>query len=122
MVGVNGTSPAFLHFGGEQELNDLWATWARSSPTIRAPRSEKCTRIWASALKATPHNNTVDSDSYKKTINDPTPGSVVTIFTPDTTRHPIAILKYALERKIHVLVTKPATKLLEHHQDFIAFA
>jgi hypothetical protein len=38
----------------------------------------------------------------------------VTIFTPDTTHYPIAL--YAIERGIHVLVTKPAVKLLEHHQ------
>ena len=31
--------------------------------------------------------------------------------------YPIA--KYALERKLHVLVTKPATQLLSHHIDLI---
>jgi D-galacturonate reductase len=44
----------------------------------------------------------------------------VIIFTPDPTHYPIAM--YALERKIHVLVTKPATQLLEHHQDLIDIA
>jgi len=29
---------------------------------------------------------------------------------------------YALERKIHVLVTKPATQLLEHHQELVEVA
>jgi D-galacturonate reductase len=48
------------------------------------------------------------------------PGDAVIIFTPDPTHHPIA--KYALERKLHVLVTKPATKLLEHHQELIELA
>lgn len=41
------------------------------------------------------------------------PGSAITIFTPDTTHFPIAL--YAIQRGIHVLITKPATKLLSHH-------
>lgn len=41
------------------------------------------------------------------------PGDAVTIFTPDTTHYPIAL--YAIERGIHVMITKPAVKLLEHH-------
>lgn len=47
-------------------------------------------------------------------------GSAITIFTPDTTHYPIAL--YAIERGIHVLVTKPAVKLLEHHQQLLAAA
>lgn len=46
--------------------------------------------------------------------------SLVTIFTPDTTHYPIAL--YAIERGIHVLITKPAVKLLEHHQNLLAKA
>lgn len=45
---------------------------------------------------------------------------VVTIFTPDTTHFPIAL--YAIKRGIHVLVTKPAVKLLEHHQQLLEAA
>lgn len=45
---------------------------------------------------------------------------LVTIFTPDTTHYPIAL--YAVERGIHVLVTKPAVKLLEHHQQLLEAA
>lgn len=29
---------------------------------------------------------------------------------------------YAIERGIHVLITKPAVKLLEHHQELLAAA
>lgn len=36
------------------------------------------------------------------------------------THYPIA--KYAIERKLHVLVTKPATQLLSHHNELIALA
>lgn len=42
------------------------------------------------------------------------------MFTPDPTHYPIAL--YAIERGIHVLLTKPAVKLLEHHQTLLAKA
>ena len=46
------------------------------------------------------------------------PGDAITIFTPDTTHYPIAL--YAIQRHIHVLITKPATKLLSHHQELLS--
>ena len=54
-----------------------------------------------------------DPDAYKAAIDALSPGDAITIFTPDTTHYPIAL--YAIQRGIHVLITKPATKLLEHH-------
>jgi D-galacturonate reductase len=56
----------------------------------------------------------------KAAIDELSPGDAVIIFTPDPSHYPIAM--YALERKIHVLVTKPATQLLEHHQELIETA
>lgn len=53
----------------------------------------------------------------KSAIDALSPGDAIIIFTPDPSHYPIAL--YALERKIHVLVTKPATKLLSHHQELI---
>ena len=47
-------------------------------------------------------------------------GDAITIFTPDSTHYPIAL--YAIERGIHVLITKPATKLLEEHVDLLTKA
>ncbi|KAJ3516778.1 hypothetical protein NLJ89_g909 [Agrocybe chaxingu] len=72
-----------------------------------------------------PKNNLVDADAYKMAIDKMSPGEAVIIFTPDThvyeaTHFPIAI--YAIERGLHVLVTKPATKLLAHHNELIAAA
>ena len=60
-----------------------------------------------------PSDDTVDPNSYKAAIDALTPGDAITIFTPDTTHYPIAL--YAIERKIHVMITKPAVKLLSHH-------
>ena len=59
-----------------------------------------------------------DPDAYKAAIDALSPGDAITIFTPDTTHYPIAL--YAIERGIHVLITKPATKLLEHHQHLLS--
>ena len=67
-----------------------------------------------------PANNTKDADAYKTAIDALKPGDAITIFTPDTTHYPIAL--YAIEKGIHVLITKPAVKLLEHHQALIEAA
>jgi len=61
-----------------------------------------------------------DPDAYKTAIDALPPHSAVTIFTPDTTHYPIAL--YAIERGHHVLITKPATKLLSHHLALLAAA
>ena len=47
-------------------------------------------------------------------------GDAITIFTPDPTHFPIAL--YAIERGIHVMITKPAVKTLEHHVTLIEAA
>lgn len=60
-----------------------------------------------------PADDKTDPDAYKAAINALEPGSAITIFTPDPTHFPIAL--YAIQRKIHVLITKPATKFLSDH-------
>ena len=60
-----------------------------------------------------PADDAKDPDSYKTAIDALKAGDAITIFTPDTTHYPIAL--YAIERGIHVMITKPAVKLLEHH-------
>ena len=47
-------------------------------------------------------------------------GDAITIFTPDDTHFDIAM--YAINKGIHVLVTKPAVKTLEHHQELVRAA
>ncbi|KAL8276314.1 hypothetical protein RQP46_011280 [Phenoliferia psychrophenolica] len=61
-----------------------------------------------------------DPDAYKAAIDALPRGSAITIFTPDTTHHAIAL--YAIRRGIHVLVTKPATKTLADHLDLVKAA
>ncbi|KAL9087454.1 MAG: hypothetical protein Q9159_003591 [Coniocarpon cinnabarinum] len=61
-----------------------------------------------------------DIEAYKKAIDSLNPGDACTIFSPDPTHYPIAL--YAIERGVHVLLTKPATKLLAHHIDLLVKA
>ncbi|KAM0753294.1 NAD(P)-binding protein [Meredithblackwellia eburnea MCA 4105] len=58
-----------------------------------------------------------DPEAYKAAIDKLPKGSAITIFTPDSTHHAIAL--YAIERGIHVLVTKPATQKLADHLDLV---
>lgn len=67
-----------------------------------------------------PANDVRDGDAYKTAIDALSPGDAITIFTPDTTHFPIAM--YAIVRKIHVLITKPAVKTLAHHLELLKAA
>lgn len=67
-----------------------------------------------------PDNDSVDPDAFKKAIDALSPGDAITIFTPDPTHFPIAL--YAIERGIHVMITKPAVKLLADHIKLIEAA
>jgi D-galacturonate reductase len=101
MVGTNGTKfPAIrehLHKNIQQVYNNL-----------------------DTSFDSYPANDVKDPDSYKTAIDALSKGDAITIFTPDTTHYPIAL--YAIERGIHVMITKPAVKLLEHHQNLIEAA
>jgi D-galacturonate reductase len=65
------------------------------------------------SFESYPADDAKDPDAYKTAIDALSPGDAITIFTPDTTHYPIAL--YAIERGIHVMITKPAVKTLEHH-------
>lgn len=67
-----------------------------------------------------PADGVRDAESYKGAIDSLGKGDAITIFTPDTTHFPIAL--YAIERGIHVMITKPAVKLLAEHQALIEAA
>ena len=60
---------------------------------------------------------TRDPEAYKVAIDALSPGDAISIFTPDTIHYAIAL--YAIRRGIHVLITKPAVKLLSDHQDLL---
>lgn len=61
-----------------------------------------------------PADNIVDATSYLQAIEHFKRGDVVTIFTPDDTHFDIALA--CIRHGLHVMITKPAVKTLEHHK------
>jgi D-galacturonate reductase len=61
-----------------------------------------------------PADHEINENAYISALDDFEPGDAVTIFTPDDTHFDIAMA--AVERGLHVLVTKPCVMTLEHHQ------
>ncbi|HIG52716.1 MAG TPA: Gfo/Idh/MocA family oxidoreductase [Candidatus Handelsmanbacteria bacterium] len=55
-----------------------------------------------------------DPNAYQAALDTMSPGDLVTIFTPDDTHGEIALA--AIERGLHVLVTKPPVKTLKEHR------
>jgi D-galacturonate reductase len=89
-------------------------------PAIRQHLESNISKVYNGldvAFTAYPEGEKRDPEAYKTAIDALKPGSAITIFTPDTTHFEIAL--YAIQRKIHVLITKPATKTLEHHYKLI---
>ena len=85
-------------------------------PAIRAHLQKNISQTYNNldvTFDSFPSDTSTDPDAYKTAIDALVKGSAVAIFTPDTTHFPIAM--YAIERGHHVLITKPATKLLSHH-------
>ncbi|KAJ3526755.1 hypothetical protein NMY22_g10044 [Coprinellus aureogranulatus] len=118
MVGVNGGKfPAIRqhldkNIGGVYKDMDL--TWVPSRFGLVAETEAE------SSFEEYPKEGKVDPEAYKAAIDDLKPGDAVIIFTPDSTHFPIAL--YAIERGLHVLVTKPAVQKLEHHNTLIEAA
>ncbi|KAL1835834.1 hypothetical protein VTJ49DRAFT_6024 [Mycothermus thermophilus] len=101
MVGVNGTK----------------------FPAIREHLHKNISLVYNNldtSFESYPADDKVDPEAYKTAIDTLSPGDAITIFTPDTTHYPIAL--YAIERGVHVLITKPAVKLLEHHLSLLEAA
>ncbi|KAL2136906.1 hypothetical protein VTI74DRAFT_67 [Chaetomium olivicolor] len=92
-------------------------------PAIREHLHKNITEVYNNldtSFESYPADDVKDPDAYKTAIDALSPGDAITIFTPDTTHYPIAL--YAIERGIHVMITKPAVKLLEHHLALLAAA
>lgn len=61
-----------------------------------------------------PEDGPRDPLAYKEALDSFDPGDACTVFTPDDTHFDVAI--EAIQRGIHVLVTKPVVKTLEEHR------
>ncbi|KAK6189250.1 hypothetical protein LQW54_013469 [Pestalotiopsis sp. IQ-011] len=122
-VGVVGLTLFDLRRRGKVGKLSMVGTNGTKFPAIRQHLDKNITQVYNSldtSFDSFPANDTKDPDAYKAAIDALSPGDAITIFTPDTTHYPIAL--YAIERGIHVLVTKPAVKTLEHHQELIEAA
>jgi D-galacturonate reductase len=92
----------------------------RKYPAIRSHLQQNIAQAYKDldvSFDSYPKDTETDPEAYKIAIDKLHPGDAVVIFTPDNTHY--AIARYAIERRLHVLVTKPATQLLSHHLDLI---
>ena len=93
-------------------MDDLIAVWRH--PKSFADDIQIEVRHVRSFCDTFPREGVVDPRAYLEAIKTFSPGSCVTIFTPDDTHFEIALA--CINHGLHVLVTKPAVKTLEHHQ------
>lgn len=86
-------------------------------PQIREHLKKMITDVYNldMTMKSFPRDSEVNPDAYLTSFDSLRPGDAVTIFTPDDTHFKIA--KAAIERGLHVLVTKPAVMTLEQHHE-----
>ncbi|KDQ11622.1 hypothetical protein BOTBODRAFT_35283 [Botryobasidium botryosum FD-172 SS1] len=122
-VGVVGLTLFDLRRRGKVDQLGMVGVNGGKFPQIRQHLDEKIGQVYKDldlSFKSYPDEDKVDPEAYKSAIDALSPGDAVIIFTPDSTHYPIAA--HALKRKLHVLVTKPATQLLTHHQELIELA
>jgi D-galacturonate reductase len=122
-VGVVGLTLFDLRRRGKVGKLSMVGTNGTKYPAIRQHLETNIQKVYNGldvSFDSYPANDVKDPDAYKAAIDALSPGDAITIFTPDPTHYPIAL--YAIERKIHVLITKPAVKTLEHHQALLEAA
>ncbi|KAK5690331.1 hypothetical protein LTR17_025959 [Elasticomyces elasticus] len=116
-VGVVGLTLFDLRRRGKVDKLSMVGTSGNKFPAIREHLNKNITEAYNNldtSFESFPGNEERDPEAYKKAIDALSPGDAITIFTPDPTHYPIAL--YAVHRKIHVMITKPAVKLLKEHQ------
>ncbi|KAF1985194.1 D-galacturonic acid reductase-like protein [Aulographum hederae CBS 113979] len=116
-VGVVGLTLFDLRKRGKVGDLSMVGVSGHKYPAIRNHLDKNITQAYNgldTSFKSYPDDNTSDPEAYKTAIDALQAGDAITIFTPDPTHFPIAL--YAIERGIHVLITKPAVKTLEEHQ------
>jgi D-galacturonate reductase len=119
-VGVVGLTLFDLRRRGKVGNLSMVGTSGQKFPAIREHLTKNITEFYNgldTSFESFPANDQRDPEAYKTAIDALSPGDAITIFTPDPTHYPIAL--YAIERKIHVMITKPAVKLLSEHQHLI---
>lgn len=122
-VGVVGLVLFDLRRRGKVEKLSMVGTSGSKFDGIREHFQRNITEVY-NGLDTTfaqfPKGEERDPEAYKKAIDTLSAGDAITIFTPDPTHYPIAA--YAIQRGVHVMITKPATQLLSDHQSLLALA
>ncbi|KAL7271226.1 hypothetical protein RUND412_006029 [Rhizina undulata] len=119
-VGVVGLTLFDLRRRGKVGNLSMVGTNGSKFPAIRSHLETNISKVYNNldvSFTAFPSTPTSDPEAYKSAIDALSPGDAITIFTPDTTHFPIAL--YAIQRGIHVLITKPATKTLQDHHTLL---
>ncbi|EXJ64400.1 oxidoreductase [Cladophialophora yegresii CBS 114405] len=122
-IGVVGLTLFDLRRRGKVSDLSMVGVSGKKFPAIRAHLQKNIRDAYNGldvSFQSFPPDDKTDPEAYRAAIDALPKGSAVTIFTPDSTHYPIA--RYAIQRGHHVLVTKPATKLLAHHLDLLALA
>jgi len=122
-VGVVGLTLFDLRRIGKVDKLSMVGVSGGKFPAIRQHLDEKIGQVYKDldlTFTNYPEVGKTDPEAYREAIDALVPGDAIIVFTPDSTHYPIAL--YALERHIHVLITKPATQLLSHHQHLIDVA
>ncbi|KAF8446105.1 hypothetical protein L210DRAFT_3474512 [Boletus edulis BED1] len=122
-IGVVGLTLFDLRRLGKVDKLGMAGVNGSKFPLIRKHLQENIGNVYkdmATSFDEFPKDGKHDPEAYKQAIDGMSPGDAVVIFTPDNTHYSISL--YAIERGIHVLVTKPATQLLSHHNALIAAA
>ena len=120
-VGVVGLTLFDLRRRGKVGKLSMVGTSGNKFPAIRQHLQKNITEAYNgldTSFDSFPGNEERDPEAYKKAIDKLEKGDAITIFTPDPTHYPIAL--YAIQRGIHVMITKPAVKLLKEHQHLLA--
>ncbi|KIH94390.1 NAD binding Rossmann fold oxidoreductase [Sporothrix brasiliensis 5110] len=115
-VGVVGLSLFDLRRRGKVGDLSMVGTTGSKFPAIRDHLQKNITEAYNgldTSFTSYPAEGVRNPDAYKEAIDALKKGDAITIFTPDPTHFPIAL--YAIERGIHVMITKPAVMTLEHH-------
>ena len=123
-VGVVGLVMFELRRLGHVHDIGLVGTTGKKFVGIRKHLQEKITEKYGgldTSARTFPADDVArDTQAYKQALDTMKRGDVCTIFTPDDTHYDIA--KYAIERGLHVLLTKPAVMTLARHRDLMSLA
>lgn len=122
-IGVVGLTMFDLRRRGLVSDLSMVGVSGKKYPAIRTHLQKNIQEVYNNldvSFTSFPADNTSDPEAYKRAIDALPKGSAVTIFTPDPTHYPIAL--YAIQRGHHVLITKPATKLLSEHLHLLSEA